>query len=50
MVTLREIQDLADRITRAFHPEQIILFGSYARGEPTPDSDVDFLAVVSYTS
>lgn len=28
-----------------FHPEQVILFGSYAYGEPTPDSDVDLLVV-----
>jgi hypothetical protein len=26
-----------------FHPEQVILFGSYAYGEPTRDSDVDLL-------
>ncbi|MCR4407688.1 MAG: nucleotidyltransferase domain-containing protein [Anaerolineae bacterium] len=27
-------------------PEKIILFGSYAYGDPTPDSDVDLLVVV----
>ena len=27
-------------------PEKIILFGSYANGNPTPDSDVDFLLIV----
>ena len=26
-------------------PEQIILFGSYARGEADPDSDLDFLVI-----
>lgn len=35
------LQVLADQ----FHPEQVILFGSYAYGEPTPDSDVDLLVV-----
>ena len=30
-----------------FHPDQIILFGSYAYGEPTSDSDVDLLIVKS---
>lgn len=30
-----------------FHPEQVILFGSYAYGQPTPDSDVDLLVVKS---
>ncbi|MEQ1852552.1 MAG: nucleotidyltransferase domain-containing protein, partial [Chthoniobacteraceae bacterium] len=29
-----------------FKPEQIWLFGSYAWGEPTSDSDLDFLVVV----
>jgi uncharacterized protein len=28
-----------------FHPEQVILFGSYAYGEPCPDSDIDLLIV-----
>lgn len=34
------------RIVRALHPEKIILFGSYAYGNPTPDSDVDLLVVM----
>lgn len=38
---------MADHIAREFHPEQIILFGSHARGEAGPDSDVDFLIVMS---
>jgi len=28
-----------------FRPEKIVLFGSYAYGRPTPDSDVDLLVV-----
>ena len=28
-----------------FQPEHIILFGSYAYGEPSPDSDIDLLIV-----
>jgi len=34
------------RITETLHPEKIILFGSYAYGNPTPDSDVDLLVVI----
>jgi len=34
------------RIAEALHPEKIILFGSYAYGNPTPDSDVDLLVVM----
>lgn len=33
------------RIVESLHPEKIILFGSYAYGKPTPDSDVDLLVV-----
>ncbi len=43
--------DLLDRITQSLvsslKPEQIILFGSYAYGEPNEDSDVDLLVIVS---
>jgi uncharacterized protein len=34
------------QIAREFRPQRIILFGSYAYGEPTPDSDVDLLVVM----
>jgi len=32
-------------IAEQFQPQQVILFGSYADGYPTPDSDVDLLIV-----
>ena len=32
-------------LVEQFHPEQVILFGSYAYGHPTPDSDVDLVVV-----
>jgi predicted nucleotidyltransferase len=34
------------RIVRQFRPERVILFGSHARGEAGPDSDVDLLVVM----
>lgn len=34
------------RLVRQFDPEQIILFGSHARGAAGPDSDVDLLVVM----
>ncbi|OGV90201.1 MAG: hypothetical protein A3K19_11495, partial [Lentisphaerae bacterium RIFOXYB12_FULL_65_16] len=40
---------MVDRIVARFQPEQVILFGSYARGQTGPDSDVDLLVVVSGT-
>ncbi|MGB9777130.1 MAG: nucleotidyltransferase domain-containing protein [Anaerolineae bacterium] len=35
-----------ENLIREVNPEKIILFGSYARGDPTPDSDVDLLVIV----
>ncbi len=40
-----KIQEMVRRIVERFHPEKIILFGSYARGTAGPDSDVDLLVV-----
>jgi predicted nucleotidyltransferase len=34
------------RLVRGFQPERIILFGSQARGDTQPDSDVDLLVVL----
>jgi uncharacterized protein len=47
MVSLSDIQILADKIAREFHPEKIILFGSHARGEAQPDSDVDLMVIMN---
>ncbi len=35
-----------ERIVSKLRPEKIILFGSYAYGNPTPDSDVDLLVIM----
>src|SRR5437764_7417260 len=40
------INRFARQIVERFRPEKIILFGSYANGRPTPDSDVDLLVVM----
>ncbi len=40
------IRDYARQIAEKFHPERIILFGSYAYGKPHKDSDVDILVVM----
>jgi predicted nucleotidyltransferase len=34
------------RVVRQFRPERIVVFGSQARGDATPDSDIDLLVVV----
>jgi len=41
-----QIKRMVRRIVRRFHPEQVILFGSHARGDAGPDSDVDLLVVM----
>ena len=46
MVQSREIKSWCERVAREFRPEKIVLFGSYARGIPTKDSDVDVLVVM----
>jgi predicted nucleotidyltransferase len=38
------------RIARTLRPAKIILFGSYAYGTPTQDSDVDLLVVMNTTA
>lgn len=40
------IESLARQIAEKFNPRKIILFGSYARGNPRPESDVDMLVVM----
>ena len=44
-VTMDDIQKVAKRLVEAANPRKIILFGSYARGEETPDSDVDIMVI-----
>lgn len=45
MNTSDEIQGMANKIVRRFHPTRIILFGSQARGDENSNSDVDLLIV-----
>jgi predicted nucleotidyltransferase len=40
------IDEMVRRIVERFQPQKIILFGSCARGEAGPDSDVDLLVVL----
>lgn len=42
----KQIRHMVRRIAAEFDPEKIILFGSYARGQAGPDSDVDLLIVM----
>lgn len=40
------ISNAVDRIVDAVHPLRIVLFGSVARGQSRPDSDIDILVVM----
>ena len=42
----RAIDQVVKQIVEKFKPQKIILFGSYARGNPRPESDVDLLVVM----
>ncbi len=44
--TEQAIQMMVDRLVARFDPDQIILFGSQARGTAGPDSDVDLLVIM----
>lgn len=42
----QEIEAIKDRLVQAVSPQKIYLFGSFAKGNPTDDSDYDFYIVV----
>lgn len=42
----KAIREAVTTILTSFDPEKIILFGSYAYGRPTPDSDLDLMIVM----
>jgi predicted nucleotidyltransferase len=41
-----QIPEITRRIIETSHPEKIILFGSYARGNFGTDSDLDLLVII----
>ena len=45
-VTLKRIKEIAHQIVEHFHPQKVILFGSYAYGAAGVDSDVDLLVMM----
>lgn len=40
------LKTIIEKITNNFNPQKIILFGSYAYGYPTADSDMDIMIVM----
>jgi predicted nucleotidyltransferase len=45
-IPLSAIRRFAQKIAQRFHPEKIILFGSYAYGKPHEESDVDLMVIM----
>jgi len=43
-----QIRAFSNAIAREFRPRKIVLFGSYAYGKPTEDSDVDLLVIMPF--
>lgn len=46
MIKKEVIDEVKNRLIKAYDPLIIYLFGSYAWGTPTKDSDLDFLIIV----
>ncbi len=46
MIEAKIIKEAIQRLVDVYHPVEIYLFGSYAWGHPTDDSDLDLLVVV----
>jgi uncharacterized protein len=49
MVTRSQIWTFSRAVAREFHPQKIVLFGSYGYGNPTENSDVDLLVIMLRT-
>ncbi len=49
MFTQKEISSYAHDVAAKFDPERVILFGSYATGKSTENSDVDLLVVMEHS-
>ncbi|KAF5428868.1 putative nucleotidyltransferase [Candidatus Methanomarinus sp.] len=45
MISEKTIQEAVELLRKAANPVRIILFGSYARGDITEESDLDFLVI-----
>jgi predicted nucleotidyltransferase len=48
VIARSKIRKFSEAVARQFCPEKIILFGSYAHGTPTEESDVDLLVIMPF--
>ncbi|MFI5135452.1 MAG: nucleotidyltransferase domain-containing protein [Chitinophagales bacterium] len=45
MLSQNQIQQIVDTIVKGYHPEKVIIFGSYVNGTANEGSDLDFLII-----
>lgn len=45
MINSQKLEEIKKKIVEAVFPEKIILFGSYAKGDATEESDIDIVVV-----
>jgi predicted nucleotidyltransferase len=45
MIEKEKISEIVNKIASGYNPEKIILFGSYATGNPNEDSDLDLFVI-----
>jgi len=48
MIELETIQEFNRRVVQKYKPQKVVLFGSYATGKPSADSDVDILIILPF--
>jgi predicted nucleotidyltransferase len=48
MIPRAQIEGYCREIARQFRPQRIVLFGSYAYGRPSDDSDVDIMVILPH--
>ena len=46
MISKETIEEVKNRLVKTYNPVAIYIFGSYAWGTPTEDSDLDLLIIV----
>jgi len=49
MIDSKQINDIVNRIASSYKPDKIILFGSYANGTSSENSDLDFILIKDTT-
>lgn len=46
MVSKEQIKEVISKISKKFHAKKIFIFGSYAYGQPSNDSDLDICVII----